>query len=482
MAAAAARALVTLSRVPLRARLTVWVVAMVVLIQLLLGVAFWVYEREKATADLDSRLAIIARGLAAELQLADPDDRRATFSLSLRSHALLHEARWYSAEYEIDGTIERVSRRGEGQPRSAALSAEAERADGVPGGGRVATAVHESASCTVRLIVTRERIEQRLAFVVTVLSAATVFGAFASGISGWFIAGLATRPLTELASAATRATLEMPEAAGEEWGPGVDAAIGRGTSEIAERLEASVESTKQTLEAQARFLSNVSHELKTPIATILLEAQTLDRSGMPGDGAEFVLSVEDEMRKLGNLVESFLMLTRVTNADAEVSQRTVLANEVIMDAVADCDPSARQYGVRIEPSLADDDAGLDAMILGDAELLRTAVNNLVRNAIRFSPRGEVVSVVGVVRGGVFEIRVRDRGEGIPKDVLGNIFDRFVRSSGEARRGRGHGLGLAIAKGIAELHGGDITAANHPDGGAVFTVMLPIQQDKRTNAG
>ena len=110
------------------------------------------------------------------------------------------------------------------------------------------------------------------------------------------------------------------------------------------------------------------------------------------------------------------------------------------------------------------------------------MNNLVRNAIRFSPRGEVVSVVGVVRGGGFEIRVRDRGEGIPKDVLGNIFDRFVRASGEARRGRGHGLGLAIAKGIAELHGGDITAANHPDGGAVFTVMLPIQQDKRTNAG
>lgn len=481
--AAAARVVRAIGRVPIRVRLTLWVVAMFALVQLVMGVAFWAQVREKAREELDRRLAVIAEGLAAELDGMDRGDRERLFRVSVRSHALLERAAWFAAEYEDASEQRRLYSAGDAGQFDAMPGADGgfdpfsrEHFESSKMSGRAERIAAVEASVggvTVRLAATEHLVSERLSTVLGILVIAGVVGAVASLISGWFIAGLATRPLEELASAASRATREVFEPESETGPLSWAEEPARDATEIAERLEASVEQTRQTLEAQERFLSNVSHELKTPIATLMLEAQTIDRSALPAEGIEFVRDVEEEMRKLGNLIESFLMLTRVTDANERTAGKTVLANEIIIEAIADCEPTAQQYGVRVVPSLADDDAGLDAMIVGDAELLRTLVSNLLRNAIRFSPRGEVVSLAGSVRDGEFLIRVRDRGAGIPKEVLANIFDRFVQSAGESRRGRGHGLGLAIAKGIAELHGGDIAAATEPDGGAVFTATLPI---------
>jgi signal transduction histidine kinase len=115
---------------------------------------------------------------------------------------------------------------------------------------------------------------------------------------------------------------------------------------------------------------------------------------------------------------------------------------------------------------------MDTAVAGEPELLRTMLDNLVRNAIRFSPTDERVEVEASVVGDRVKIRVRDYGPGIPAAQLATIFDRFAQAPEEQRKGRGHGLGLAIALGIAELHGGSISAENCEDRGCTFVVELP----------
>ncbi|MCA9298281.1 MAG: HAMP domain-containing histidine kinase, partial [Phycisphaerales bacterium] len=243
--------------------------------------------------------------------------------------------------------------------------------------------------------------------------------------------------------------------------------------ELTAELNASRARIREAFAAQERFLSNISHEFKTPIATLLTEAQTIDRSGLGEEGLEFVELAEDEMRRLGRLVESFLTLTRVRDGAGVTKPKVCPANELVMDSVEDCASMAEQHAVRLVPELADGEDAFDAMLMGDPPLLQTMLNNLVRNAIRFSPREGRVFVTARLTDDRFEIAVRDQGPGLSADLLDHVFDRFVQSSDEVRRERGHGLGLAIAKGIAELHHGDIHVRDPDEGGAEFMVWLPL---------
>jgi signal transduction histidine kinase len=110
-------------------------------------------------------------------------------------------------------------------------------------------------------------------------------------------------------------------------------------------------------------------------------------------------------------------------------------------------------------------------VVGEPELLRTMVENLLRNAVRFTKRGGLVRLDAGVDGAAVRIRVRDEGPCIPPENLEKIFHDFAQSGPD--HGRGHGLGLAIARGVAEMHGGRVEAANADGGGCVFTITLPL---------
>jgi signal transduction histidine kinase len=133
---------------------------------------------------------------------------------------------------------------------------------------------------------------------------------------------------------------------------------------------------------------------------------------------------------------------------------------------------ADQYQIVLAPHLCED--GEAPQVRGDPALMRTMIDNLVRNAVRFSPKGQTILVTASAEGREAVVRVRDYGSGIPEQIIGRIFDRFVQAPDEQRRGRGHGLGLEISQGIAELHGGRIGARNcpPPEGGCEFEVRLP----------
>jgi signal transduction histidine kinase len=215
--------------------------------------------------------------------------------------------------------------------------------------------------------------------------------------------------------------------------------------------------------------------MKTPIAVLVTEAQTLHLEDQSDEIVRFVRSVEEEMLKLGQLVDSFLVLTRVREERAPSGVERLAVNDLVMDSLDDCQSLAMQYRVYLEPELIAEEALLDASVRGDPHLLRTMLNNLIRNAIRFSPECERVKIRAVCRAETVEISVRDRGSGIPEDLIDRIFDRFAQADGEKRRGRGHGLGLEIAQGIAELHDGFIEVRNCDDGGCAFTIRLPRAQ-------
>lgn len=305
------------------------------------------------------------------------------------------------------------------------------------------------------------------ASVLSVLSSVLMMtipaGVLAAGASGWLISGLIMRPLMQLRQLAGSLAPELLDQ---------PMAVGSTVPELRilqNELEDSRERLRSALVAHDRFISNVSHELKTPVAVLLTEAQTIDRAGLTQDQARFIDSVTDEMRRLGRMVESFLTLTRVRAGKAIANADRCELNDVIMQSVETCSAMARQQSVTLEPRLAEAPHG--AEIFGDFELLRIMVDNLIRNAIRFSPPGATVVIVLESAGHEWSIRVRDDGPGIPDEMLGSLFDRFTQASTETVRGRGYGLGLSIAQGIAELHAGDISVENLPVG-CEFKIRIP----------
>ncbi|MGD9692745.1 MAG: sensor histidine kinase [Phycisphaerales bacterium] len=475
------------ARISLRTRLTVWVIAVFTLIQLVIGGAFWFHQRDVSRTLFERQLLERAQYMAAEVRSRLP-------LLTRQELAVVAQAELGYVQFDrsgadlVDATGKTVlpgatrwpalsSRLAplaieSGRPQRAALDEKEadDRLSDRETSQAVALRIRSDDGANYALIVVTSDaylVEQH-ALITRVLVIGGLIGLLASAFSGWLIAGIAVEPIRRLSDVAGQL---RPETIDKKL------VIESRNAEIAEltrELDAARARIRAAFAAQERFLSNISHELKTPIATLLLESQTLDRSGFPESAVEFVETTEDEMRKLGKLIESFLMLTRVRDGSGLARLRSYPPNELVMDAVVDCAAMADLYTVRLEPTLADQNDPDESCVIGDPDLLRTMLNNLIRNAIRFTPRSGRVLVVASSTGSRFTIAVRDGGPGIAPEIIDTIFDRHVRGQEEPKRGHGHGLGLAIAKGIAELHGGDIAARNLPGGGAEFTVDLPIR--------
>lgn len=307
---------------------------------------------------------------------------------------------------------------------------------------------------------------QQEAMVTTMLLTSLVVTPFVATLAAWFIAGVAVAPLLRLRELAHQLS---PDRLGQSIELETNSAE---ITELARQLDDARARLHRAFSAQERFLSNVSHEIKTPIAVMGIEAQTIDLTGASSDVEDFVGSVREESRRLGNLVESFLTLSRIQDGQSPTGVRRFAANDLVMDSVEHCAVMAQQNSVYLQPSLFDDERLMEASVSGDPELLTTMLDNLVRNAIRFSPRHGVVRVGLSCDPTTLWVSVRDEGPGIPPEKLATVFDRFSQAGNEKRTGRGHGLGLSIAMGIAELHGGTITAKNLEKAGCEFTIELP----------
>lgn len=224
------------------------------------------------------------------------------------------------------------------------------------------------------------------------------------------------------------------------------------------------------LEAVRRdFVANVSHELKTPIGAVSLLAEALDiAADDPEQVRRFASRLTDESSRLGALVQQIIEFSRVQVADPMVAGEAVALDDVLRAAVD---------RTRVAAEARDVDVVLGKRsrlwASGDRELLTTAVQNLVANAIAFSPPRGHIGVGVRARDGIVEIAVSDQGVGIGEDDQDRVFERFYRTDqARSRQTGGTGLGLSIVKHIAENHGGEVRVWSRLGRGSTFTIRLP----------
>lgn len=216
-----------------------------------------------------------------------------------------------------------------------------------------------------------------------------------------------------------------------------------------------------------RFISDASHELQTPITSVLGWTQLQRRGALDADGeAAAMARIESEAKRMSVLVEDLLLLARLDEHRPLQTLPTDLS-AVAHDAVTD----ARAVEPGRPIALA---APTPVMVRGDAARLRQVVDNLLRNVRVHTPAGTPATVAVTVVDGSARLSVTDSGPGIDPQHLGHVFDRFWRRDHSRTRATGGaGLGLAIVAALVEAHGGTVTADNTPTGGARFTVVLPL---------
>ena len=240
-------------------------------------------------------------------------------------------------------------------------------------------------------------------------------------------------------------------------------------ADVSRRLEDSRRRERALETSRRELITWVSHDLRSPLATIRAMSEALD-DGVVTD-AETVSRYHSQLRsdaeRLTALVDDLFELSRINSGSLELDRRPVCLTEVVADAMAAARTHADLKGVR----LVDDVDALPRMDVASQEVTRV-LHNLLDNAIRHTPSGGEVVVVGVTTEEEATIVVRDQCGGIPESDLDRVFDVAFRSdAARSKDARGGGLGLAIAKGLVEAHAGSIDVGNE-DEGCRFVVRLP----------
>jgi two-component system sensor histidine kinase SenX3 len=218
-------------------------------------------------------------------------------------------------------------------------------------------------------------------------------------------------------------------------------------------------------------VANVSHELKTPVGALALLAETVeDAADDPDAVRRFAGRMRQEAARLTNLVQDIITLSRIQAAEPVPDPMAVPVDAVVAEALDRCRMKANARGI----ALADEgDRGLH--LLGDEDLLITAIRNLLENAVAYSPERTRVVVTTRRDGDRVEISVADQGIGIPERDLQRIFERFYRvDPARSRATGGTGLGLAIVKHVTAAHGGSVTVRSVEGSGSTFTISLPLR--------
>jgi two-component system phosphate regulon sensor histidine kinase PhoR len=230
------------------------------------------------------------------------------------------------------------------------------------------------------------------------------------------------------------------------------------------RMEA-LETTRQ------KFISNASHELKTPVTAIRVAAENLQDGGaVAPEGESSLRTVFRALEKMTLLLEDISELSRIETGALVLEPRPLRVADFARELMEDLEPQARMKGVGLDLAAG---AGIeDLRIQADPLRLHQLMENLLSNAVKFSPAGADVRLEIEKEGDALRWTVLDRGPGIPESEQARVFERFYRTSA-ARAVPGTGLGLAIVKHLARLMGGEITLSSETGKGAAFTFRMPV---------
>jgi len=339
-------------------------------------------------------------------------------------------------------------------PAASSSAAPAGRGPGAgrAAGGTGATAVGPAGAAARRALLVRDlwRANAEGAAIALLLAA----------VAGTLLAARLARPLRRLTAVAQRYASGERDVRAATEGHDEVAEVGAAFNRLADRLQ-----TEE--EQQQRLIADIAHELRTPLTILRGELEALEDGLMPGT-PETYHRLGDEIALLTRLVGDLRLLTRAESGELELERAPVGLEELVRQV---CDSFQNRAGDR---RLELDVALEPAMVDGDASRLRQVLVNLLDNAARHAPEASRIEVRLRRDGGRAVLSVRDHGPGIPEVELQRVFRRFYRTdAARSRAAGGSGLGLSIVRSLVALHGGTVTASNHPQGGALLSVSLPL---------
>ena len=233
---------------------------------------------------------------------------------------------------------------------------------------------------------------------------------------------------------------------------------------------------KKISEMKSDFINNMTHEFKTPIATISLAADTITNPKVINDEnsiRHFIGMIKKENSRMNKKVETILQIASLDKKEIEFKYENVSLHSIIEHAIETIDIQVQQRNGKIRLNLN----ALEPVIYGDFEHLTNLVNNLIDNAIKYSPSSPEITITTKNSETGIILSVEDKGIGMTKAVQSKIFERFYRlSSGNVHDVKGFGLGLNYARAIIDAHRGNISVFSEPGKGSRFEVFLPFNWD------
>jgi heavy metal sensor kinase len=454
---------------PIRARMTLWYVALLALIVAALGAFLVLRLRADLLAATDKRLSSAADQIAKGYRAEGPPEARDVSATVLAGKAaasqVLTPAGHVVASFGADAgrapmlavtdrqrvlagaRIDRTVTLGTSDHRFRVVARSATR-----GAARFLVVAGESTSSI-------DRSSRRLT-VLLLLALPAVLAATAGG--GWWLATRALRPIGRLTTEADQISVErlaerLPvPATGDE------------VARLAETLNTMLARIERSVEEQQRLVADASHELRTPLAAMRAELEVSLRGDDLGPHGQSVLrSTLEEVERLSATVEGLLVLARADRGSLNLDVAPVDLAEIAGEAAQRRAAVADSRNVTLELDLA------PALTRGDADSLGHAVGNILDNAIRFSRPGGIVRVATAGDARERWVQVLDEGAGIPPAERERIFDRFYRlDTSRTRSGGGAGIGLSIVREIAGAHGGRVWVESGEHGGSAFTLAVP----------
>lgn len=284
-----------------------------------------------------------------------------------------------------------------------------------------------------------------------------------SAATSWVLAGRALSPVVTITSLAERITQ------GELGERIAISAKGREIEDLVRLFNSMLETLQHNIEAQRRFTSNVSHELRSPLTSLRGAIEVaLRKKRSPEEYEELLRGALSDTVRLSRIIDSLLFLARADNNIIEFRRQWLDLQQLLTAVVDRSRERAAKQGLSIVENYAE-----HLEINGDSDMLEQAFSNLIENAIKYTPAGGTVTITTLHEGKAIKILVSDTGIGIPESSLPHIFERFYRVDRDrSRKQGGTGLGLAITHWIITAHRGSITVQSREGAGSDFIIVLP----------
>jgi signal transduction histidine kinase len=245
--------------------------------------------------------------------------------------------------------------------------------------------------------------------------------------------------------------------------------------EIGQFVAAAIDNAEMYMEARRQtrmreeILSIVSHDLRTPLSTISLNAEFLQQTGreLSADSTQRLIAIERNVQRMKRLVDDLLDLSRIDRGQLSLERAVIGARELVTEAASAFTPMAAKRSVVLDVAAVSE----DMLVFGDHDRILQVLSNLIDNALRLSPKGAAIHIRAEPRGSNVEFQVADRAGGIPAEQIEQVFGQYWHVSRANRSGSG--LGLYIARGIVDAHGGTIWVDSEPGRGSTFRFTIPL---------